>query len=89
MLDHLFRSLVLNWGNFYPPADTQQHLETFLVFLMGWGVAMASSGETKDAAKHPTVTMEAPHTKELSDPKHEVIVLRLRNSGLEDRKLQC
>lgn len=57
---------------------------------MGWRVAMASSGETKDAAKHPTVNMKAPHTKESSDPKHEVIVLRSRNSGLEGRKLlQC
>lgn len=56
---------------------------------MGWRVAMASSGETKNAAKHPTVNMKAPHTKELSDPKHEVIVLRSRNSGLEGRKLQC
>lgn len=48
---HLFRSLVLNWGNFCAPprprpqetlSNIQRHS---LVFLMGWRVAMASSGQ--------------------------------------------
>lgn len=37
------RSVVLIWGQFYPPVDTWQYLETFLVVTAGERVLLVSS----------------------------------------------
>lgn len=57
------KTLVLNQGQFCPPGDVWQSLDTFLVVMIvcgGVGATVTYWLEARDAAKHPTVHRTGP-----------------------------
>ena len=63
------RVTVLNLGQFWPPGDVCQCLETFFVVITQRGATGIEWVEARDADKLPTMQRTARHNKELSSPK--------------------